>query len=266
MTTIRTHCALRLGDNLCHLHFLRGMAKKYPDVHFVHSAHLCYLQQMIDVVADLPNVQLRDIEHADKEYSIDAWKNAGGFWEKHPLKNDFANFSLVWFDELARRMSLESPFERPDGLLFDYPALYRDNLPDHLRKPIDWLVVNSPPMSGQWRGYDQPAFNTLIQSLAQRGIVVTTHPTGLPIPCTHQVMGFSVTNIGQLSQCAKNILMVSTGPSWPTFNVWNHSIEQFRLVLIDHENLAGLARDNGMYDQCSSIASATRVLKVRGLL
>lgn len=262
MKTIRTHCALRLGDNLCHLHFMRALAKRYPDIHFTHAAHLCYLQQLIEMTADLPNLQLRDIAHSHDEFSVNGWKNAGGFWEQHELRNDFANFSLVWFEELAKRLGLESPFERPDDLLFDYPSLHGDLLPDHLRKPIDWLVVNSPPQSGQWTGFDHTAMTSLIQSLAQRYSVVTTHPTGLPIPCTHQVMGFSVTNIGQLSQCAKNILMISTGPSWPTFNVWNKDTVAFRLILIDHE-VIGLSKNT---EQCSTVAAASRVLKVRGLL
>lgn len=259
MTTIRTHCALRLGDNLAHLHFLRGLAKRYPDVHFVHAAHLCYLQQMIEVVADLPNLQLRDIRHSHHELSHNAWKNAGGFWESHELKNDYANFMLAWFDVLAQRLGLESPFERPEDLLFDYPALAQG---ETRFEPIDFLIVNSTPQSGQWRNYNRAQLTDLISQLSKRHKVVTTEPCGLRVPCTANTLGFSVTNIGQLSQCAKNIVMVSTGPSWPTFNVWNKDSVEFRLILIDHE-VIGLSKRT---EQCATVPEALRVLKVRGLL
>jgi hypothetical protein len=260
MTTIQTHCALRLGDNLAALHFLRGLARKYPEIHFRHAALLCYLQQLVDLTCDLPNLQLADTSFHNG-HSWNLWKNADGFWETHPLKNDYAAFMLEFFTVAAKRMGLESPFATPDDLLFDYPALHGANLPIKV-EPLDVLFINSPPMSGQW-SYDPVELNGLVQSLAQVRSVITTHPTGIRgIACTATLPGFSVTNIGQLSQHCRNIVMVSTGPSWPTFNVWNRDSVEFRLIFIDHETI-GLTKNT---EQCRTIAEATRVLKVRGLL
>ncbi len=258
MTTIQTHCALRLGDNLAAVHFLRGLAKKYPDLHFRHAAQLCYVRQLVEVVCDLPNLQVVDAS-THKGHSWNLWKNADGFWESHALKNDYAGHMLAFFAMMAERMGLQSPFANPEELLFDYPALHKDNLPFPV-KPFDALIVNSPPLSGQWQKGDGVALNTLVQSLSQRYRVVTTHPTRLNVLCTQNVM-FSVTNIGQLSQLCRFIVMVSTGPSWPTFNVWNKDLE-LRLIFIDSETL-GLSKNT---EQCQTVAQAERVLKVRGLL
>lgn len=260
MTTIQSHCALRLGDNLAAVHFLRGLAKKYPDIHFRHAAQLCYVRQLIEATCDLPNLQIADAQH-HKGHSWNLWKNAGGFWETHERKNDYAGFMLEFFDVAAKRMGLESPFTKPDDLLFDYPALHKDNLPVAV-EPFDFLIVNSPPQSSQWQMGDPVAMNTLVQSLAQRHRCIVTHPiAGMRVACTMQWQ-FSVTNIGQLSQLCRYIVMISTGPSWTSFNVWNRESVEFRIILIDHETL-GLTKNT---EQCQTVAEATRVLKVRGLL
>jgi hypothetical protein len=256
---ILTHCAMRLGDQLAALHFLRALAKAYPDIHFRHSAPLCYLQQMIEVVCDLPNVQLRDIAHSHNEHSWNLWKNAGAFWENHALKNEYAPFMLEFFAVAAKRMGLESPLKTPTDLLFDYPALDGKHL---TADDFDVLIVNSPPMSGQWRKYDVVAMNTLVQSLGQRHRCISTHPSGTSVPCTQNVPGFSITNIGQLSQKCRYIVMVSTGPSWPSFNAWNRDKIERRLILIDSEKVE-LAPNT---EHCATVAEASRVLKFWGLL
>lgn len=265
---ILTYCAFRLGDNLAHLHFLRALAKANPSIHFQHAALREYLPQMIEVVADLPNISLRDIRECRGEAGINAWKNTDGFWETHELKARYAELMLVWFDVLAKRMGLASPFTKPDDLLFDYPALKREQDADKITLhprvlkfvPFDYLVVNSIPMSGQWRGMDEVALNTLIQTLAQRYDVVTTRETGLNVLATENIPGFTVTNIGQLSLFAKRIIMVSTGPSWPTLNVWTK--DTFRIVLQDGETL-GLTPNT---HQCRTVAEAHAVLKREGFL
>lgn len=268
--TVRTYSAFRLGDNLAHLHFLRAMAKKYPSIHFQHAALLTYLPEMIEVVADLPNISLRDIMHCRGEHGVNAWKNAGGYWENHPRKNEYAAFMLEWFDLLAKRMGLEAPFKEPHDLLFDYPALRREisgqgGLSLHPNTvqfaPFDFLVVNSIPMSGQWRGFDEVGFNTLIQSLSQRHSVICTRRTGLDVASTDTIPGFTVTGIGALSLFAqKGIIMVSTGPSWPTLNIWTE--DSFRVVLQDTEEL-GLTKNT---HQCKTIDAARAALRSKGFL
>lgn len=270
MRKFLTYSAFRLGDNLAHLHFVRALAKANPEAHFQHAALMQYLPQMVEVVADLPNVSLRSIRHCNGEAGVNAWKNAGGFWEMHALKAKYAEFMLVWFDVLARRLGLSSPFKEPADLLFDYPALEHDKdaagitlhpLPVNV-EPFDFLVVNSVPMSAQWRGFDEVGLNDLIQGLVNAGHdVITTRKSGIDgaPPIAELLPGATVTDIGRISRLAQlGIIMVSTGPSWPTLNVWTR--DKFRIVLQDTETL-GLTTNTF---QCATIAQAKTALRKNG--
>jgi len=54
--------------------------------------------------------------------------------------------------------------------------------------------------------------------------------------------------------------MVSTGPSWPTLNIWTADL--FRVVLIDNERL-GLTSNT---HHCRTARDAMRALKTAGFL
>ena len=266
-----THCALRLGDNLAHLHFIRHLALKYPFDKFVHYAHAPYLFQLKDVVWDLSNVVLRDLDMdgigdywnmvTNEILSTNAWKNAEGYWNHHPLKNYYAGFYLDWFDYLAARMGLETPFSKPEDLLFDYPALHESKSPRDF-KPFDFLVVNSLPMSGQASRFSQQEMESLISEIHSKNYsIVTTAHCGVNCICTASYAR-TVTEIGRLSQFCKYILMVSTGPSWPTFNIWNVDSIQKRVIIIDSETI-GLSKNT---DQVSTVGEARQALVNVGLI
>lgn len=245
---ITTYSDVRLGDNLAHLHFLRKVAWRNPGAIFEHGAHACYLPQLIEVVADLPNIILRDLRTIDRKLAINSWKNAGQFWEQHPLRNDYGAFMVEWFDRLAGRMAVENPITKPADLLFDYPTIK-----DTASEPFDFLIVNSEPMSGQWRSMDMGDLDQLAIELSERHKVVTTRPVRPFIQCTQRT-NLSVTGIGGISRFCRFIVMVSTGASWPTFNVWNRKSVEMRIVFLEHErveispntvttNSVGLARE-----------------------
>jgi len=254
MTTHHTHCGLRLGDNLAHLHFLRKLARLYPTHEFIHRAHTGYLPQLIEVVCDLPNIQLLAMLPGSSALSHDAWKNADDAWENHPRRNDYAAFMIEHFERLAGAMDLVSPIKEPRDLLFDYPALF-----DYRCEPIDFLIVNSAPLSNQWPGYDAAALDALAAHLSTDGRkVVTTRPVA-GLPCT---MPHTVTGIGGISVHAKHIIAVSTGPSWPTFNVWNADTCELRIILIEHEWIGLCDRS----PHCSTVDQARHILIEHELL
>src|SRR6266699_2586382 len=121
---IRTHNAYHLGDNLVHLNFLRRAALENPGRRFVHRAQWNYLDQLREVVADVPNIDLSDFNYMMPTNSIDAWRGAGGFWYSHPDKFDFTKFHIKsWFPHLAKRMGIENPIGSTSDMLFDYPAI-----------------------------------------------------------------------------------------------------------------------------------------------
>lgn len=239
-----THCALRLGDNLAHLHFLRALAKERPTDEFYHFAHQNQLGQLIEVISDIPNLHLKDIETvadpAERDHwkmrplasiwSVDAWKNAGGAWEKHPASSLYAPFMLDHFERLAQRMQVgESPFKKASDLLFDYPGLLR-----YHAELFDVLLVNSPPQSGQLKAFSfEHGAQLAVQLQAARKKVITTYPVK-GVPCT-QFNLMSVTAVGSLSRFARVVCGVATGPMWPCLNVYNAAEHVKRILICDED-------------------------------
>jgi hypothetical protein len=286
-----------LGDSLLHLHFLRHLAIKHPSHFFIHAVEESHLWQLGEAIEDVANVRLIRLEDQGRYPGarwVNSWKNVGfgpigrginvpGFWETHPLRNDFSTFYLELFGILARAMDLESPFNEAADLWFDYPKIKfgRNSQPllrDHCAPrqgvgppEFDFLVVNSVPLSRQLPAFREAQYLTpLIDELAERYRVVVTNPlqhradrpSGSPaIPCTQDYQ-LSITDIGTLSMHCPYLLMVSTGPSWPTFNVWNRESVKLRLILLDEEqlNLGG----NTVQVPCREAARS--VLVNRGLL
>jgi len=284
---IRTHNSYHLGDNLVHLHFLRKVALANPDCQFVHAARWQYRRQLEPVVADIPNIKLSEIDHDpfyhypfdgstafhhishqspthpkvfSHERSVNAWRGAHlpphhtGFWYEHPDRNDFAKFHLeAWFPLVCERMEVENPMRTPADMLFDYPAL-QIPVPDLV--PFDVLVINAPPGSGQFQEFSSHEMDQIIDDLEEKGNRVVVSGSGTPNPF------FSVTQIGQMSLHCHTILMVSTGPSWPTWNVWNQDGIKLRVILLDNERV-NLGANTW---HCSNVADARNVLKNAGLL
>lgn len=287
-----THNRFHLGDNLIHLHFLRHLALRYREHTFTHAAKESYLGQLADSIEDVKNVRLVGLEAMERGPGcgwINSWKNAGcemaldgpftpGFWDTHPRRSDFSSFHLELFGILARQMGLESPFREPADLWFDYPKI-RDSrscarilgeIPRDRSGPwaFDFLVVNSVPLSGQVRAFrsDPDHLTPLIEELAARYRVIVTNPLNRPagaspIRCT-QDYGLSLTGIGTLSLHCPYLLMVSTGPSWTTFNVWNRRTVKLRVVLLEAEQL----NLGGNTAQATTRDAARAILAEHGLL
>lgn len=214
---IHTHNGLRLGDNLIQLNFLRRICLANPELEITHyyNPALCKMEEIDAMRSDISlRLRLKTIDQAPAE-SIDSWRNAGGYWERHPEKLNFAQFHLDWFAELSSRMVVKNPITTLSNLLFDYPALdsFISMAPD-----FDAVVINSPGLSGQFQNFNPDHFRTLVSRLVAKGNrVVTTEPTGL-CPAFD---GKNVTWIGATAAKAKLIVGTSTGPSWPCFNVHN---------------------------------------------
>jgi hypothetical protein len=265
-----THCAARLGDNLHHLHFLRKLAEKYEDHRFLHFAHPQYLGQLEEIVWDQPRISLLPLfKSHDPNWliaqppwefrSVNAWKNAGGYWASHPDRLEYVTFMVLWFRRLAEHMELESPIKCAADLLFDYPALRSTT--GSGEKNFDFLIINSPALSGQSMNYDLEEMDALILELAAKYTVITTHKRAIPVRCTADD-GLTVTGIGRLSQHCRFIVMVSTGPSWMTFNIWNSYTVKSRIVIIDNEVL-DLAPNT---IHASSVSAVRETLMKQGVL
>jgi hypothetical protein len=220
-------------------------------------------------VEDVPQIKLIDWRERDRS-SIRIWKNVEGWWERHPLRDHYANFHLAWFrDYLSPKLGVETPFQEPSDLLFDYPRLLKPNV---LSAPFDVLFINSPPCSAQFRAFlNGPAgpgdFNLsycdpLIEELSRRYNVICTSKTAVPnVRCTLDY-NLTISDIGNLSLYCPVIVMIATGPGWPTLNVWNHFTVKHRVILLDRETI-GMAPNSQEVD---SIEKARAELKRRGIL
>lgn len=273
-----TYCDFHLGDNLNHLNFLRALAQRNPGHLFIHSAHECHLPQMREVVEDVKEIDLTPLTDRSPS-ALNAWKNAGEFFGRHPGRDQYYEFHLDWYRHHAAQMGLESPFEKIEDMLFDYPALLkfppfpeedlrhavRSEAPSAACHPSEWdfLVINSRPCSGQLLAYDSvDYFDPLLRDLAAKGYsLLVTQPTGVrPTLCTMDLK-WSVSQIGAASRHCKHHIMVSTGPSWPALNKWNYPSDNLRMLFLATErlNLPGLVH-------VPDLNACREVLVERGLL
>ena len=253
---IHTHNALRLGDNLVQLNFLRRACLADPalEVTHYHPPELCRFEEIDALRSDISlRLKLRPINEAPPA-SIDSWRNAGGWWEQHPLRLDFAAFHLKWFDELAGRLGIPNPIRTVPDLLLNYPAL--DGMIP-LAPECDVLVINSPGLSGQFLNFNPADFRDLIARLILKGHrVISSAPTGLCPTFENR----NVTFIGAASSKAKIIVGTSTGPSWPCLNV--HNQDKPIILCADHEQVL-LTKNTRM---AKSVYHAIHLLEKDGVL
>lgn len=220
-----------LGDNLIHLHFLRRLAQRYPEAEFTHGLNPAYMAQCQEVVADLPRIRLVPLDKCPAN-AIDAWKGTDGFFFSHPKRFQFGALYLDLFDRMARKMGMESPFETTADLLFDYPAICRNQ---GLGR-YDVLLVNSVPLSEQFKSYQESDFVALAQAMRARGLSVITTKAIAGFPCSLDA-NLSVTAIANLSLRARYFVAVCTGAMWTSMNIFNQSIHEFKVILNDHETV-----------------------------
>lgn len=253
---IHTHNALRLGDNLIQLNFLRRLCLQNPDLEITHyhNPELCKFEEIDALRSDISlRLRIRPIKEAPAD-SIDSWRNAGGYWQTHPDKLNFAKFHLDWFEELASRMAVKNPIKQVQDLLFDYSTLdsFIPMAPD-----FDIVFINSPGLSGQFVNFNPDEFRNLVAKLVNKGHrVITTVPTAL-CPAFD---GKNVTWIGATAAKAKAIIGTSTGPSWPCLNV--HNKDAFHLLCADTETVIFTQRGQ----MARSAFHALHILEEEGFL
>ena len=69
----------------------------------------------------------------------------------------------------------------------------------------------------------------------------------------------TVTDIGALSRHCRFIIQVSTGPSWPTFNIFNPSTVELRAILLDNEKIEMTPNTVHVHDEAGVLAVLNKV-------
>lgn len=229
---VETFCQWHLGDNLIHLNFLRKLSRAYPDITFRHALQPQYISQCQELIEDLPAISLVPLQEARFSHPLDAWKGAGNFFFEHPRKFEFGHLYLDFFQHLTVQMGLRSPLESKDDLLFDYPALKKRVL----QRDYDFLVVNSVPLSGQFKDYSEEGFVRILQKITDAGFSLITTKKVDRFDCTLD-SNLSVTGIGNVSLYSHFLLAVCTGSMWPSINVFNNFRHTRKIILNDHETV-----------------------------
>jgi hypothetical protein len=231
---IHTYNEYHLGDNLIHLNYLRQVCKAEPHLDFVHHCHPQYHAQLLPLCEDVAiSLQGLDIPPG----AVNAWIGRGNYYHNHPQRRNWAQFHLEWFDHLSDLLEVSSPIACKEDLLFDYPGLL-----EPARYEFDYLIINSPPQSGQLPDYDPLFFTKRVRDLANEGYkVITTHPTGY-VSCTldHH---FTVTDIGVLSKNVKHIEGIDTGPMWTTHNIHNQNSVLERIIYTNASDSFDLSKN-----------------------
>jgi hypothetical protein len=200
-----------------------------PDQQFVLYCNRSYHLQLQETIEDFSNIKLSPIE--ERPWSaINSWIDVGKYYRNSPCRNDYLAFYLDWFNQMSITAGLPNLFHSKADLWFDYPALLK---PTPLSRHFDFLVVNSVPKSDQFR-FDEKEMNALISRLISKGYsVVVTNPCSVKGAICTQDYNISITGIGNISGYCDYHIMVSTGPSWSTFNVWNKNKVRLRAILLN---------------------------------
>ncbi len=268
MKPIKSYIVWHYGDHMMYLNFIRRVAKAMPDQEFVHYAYWNLLDQLREVVEDIPNIKLAQLERDLPPDAANVWIGADNYWYAHPRQKDFVVFTLDWYAHLAKRLGVTNYMLEKKDLLFDYPAILKPisgpNLPP---TPFDVLVISSAPASGQLRDYDHAMLINMAARMADKGLkVIVTTELPKHIKNVYSTVSpgqyLSITQIGQLSLHCHTILMVSTGPSWPTFNIWNQDTIKNRIILLTDQRVELSPNTR----HCKSAREAEVMLKESGLL
>ena len=240
----------RLGDCLWSYHWLRHAALANPDDEFEFYCLDAHHWQLAPVLEGV-KVRLRPLSNYYGG-GVNLWINADGYYP--PKDRDLVAFLCGMFALVAAKAGIRPVLTERAQWLFDYPALISSTIPINDSPIQKILLVDSPPQSGQF-AFDGSAFARLTAKLSAQGHAVF---------CTNESKPFrSVTEWGALSMICDYIIMVSTGPSWATFNALTEATVKERFILLHDKEFINYGRE---YPHFSNLPALENRLTAMGLL
>jgi hypothetical protein len=217
-------------------HYLRKLCEANPRLQACFYVRPDYIEELRLFVPELgERLCLYPLDDRPAE-AVNCHINADGFYQSHPRRRHFAAMYVDFFKHLSGKLGVLSPIASVEEMLLDSPALEPGAQIQALGS-IDWLVINSPPLSGQCP-YVADEWNSLIRKLVEKGErVVTTAPSGIESARCTLEFEFASTQrgndqdrakpsplplvaIGQLATISRNVAGVHTGPLIPCLNRW----------------------------------------------
>ena len=203
-----------LGDVLLHCHWLRAASRSQPEDEFVFYCNGG--EQAHEVVNDMPRIRIEQITPSSPGIPVPL---TASHMPRGTDLTDFVACKIQQYKIISEQSGFESPINTREEWLFDYPALL--NLENS--QNLDFFVVNARPLSHQ----------TAVTADEVSALAAKLTGYGHKVFCTNTSSDprYSMTEMATASLRAKRILMIATGPSWLTFNIWNEKNIKERLII-----------------------------------
>ena len=196
-----------LGDNIINFIFFYKI-KDYIESNNILIHYYC-LKQYHKNVSDFncsKNILILDILEYDRTGFV-IWQG-GNTPHQQFIEDKLCGMFNIFLQKYSIPISVNS-FEYQDPeLLTRYESL------DDKYKKLDILIINSPPLSGQYR-YNKPEWDNFIINLTNKYAVGTTQKVNDSILSLDDI---SVKNIAAMALNIKIIIAINTGPSIPLYN------------------------------------------------
>jgi len=231
------HSVAHLGDSVFNMIFFnliegRIVADNILFCYFVKKEYIQQLRQFINSRL-INNVKLFTLDKKPQS-SIDLWIDNPYFWNGEvggyeseepsgPLGKNFNQFYLKFFRNVLHTLKINANIQ--SILYSDNDLLVRADAIPREYKPVDVLILNSRPYSGQYM-YDKNKWDKYIRHIhfnSKLKIVTTTKVPG--VLCTFD-KNMTIKDIAALSTQAKVVIAVNSGVFPGLLNV--HTIESIR--------------------------------------
>lgn len=200
--------AYNLGDNILQFNFMRRACLENRQLlidYFCKSEYHRQLRQLIDTEWS-DQITMLPLELRPKGV-LDTWIGSG-FYFDHPRRDYYNEFYVEWFQFLAEAMGIECPIRERNDVLMRHPGIVRDD------EPLDVLVINCPPRSGQFE-FEPQYWDEAMANWAKTLKVVALGETNAPGVKRAEV---GLLGIAELACSAREVVSICTGPLHMAFN------------------------------------------------
>jgi len=208
-------CHAHLGDNIINFIFFYKI-KDYIESNNIFIHYYCLKQYHKNLIefncSKNISILVLDFEEYNKVGYL-LWqggnvREGGGVPHQHFIEDKLCGMFNLFLQKYSIPISVNSfEYQDPD-LLTRY-----NNLEDKYRN-LDILIVNSPPLSGQYH-YNKPEWDKFIINLNNKYAIATTQKVNDNILSLDNI---TVKNIAAMALNVKIIIAINTGPSIPLYN------------------------------------------------
>ena len=235
------YCDYGLGQSLIFLNYLRRVVLATPvRRQYCIAVRAQWLRALREVTQGLSGVTLISLGDAVPRSMRIELPTVGG----RELVAALAAFSHT--------LELPAPVQTCADLWLEYPALHQ---PTPLSGPLQGFIANPPK--------DAPDLTPLLKKLVGRYRLVTTHRSGLPIPCAADY-GLTPGQIGNVANGAAWHLLGGGEECWPTFNVNSRDKLRFMVPALAWSVFEPPSGNNTRI--CMDVAGLTQVMATEGVL